>query len=289
MAMSLHDDPDHPSDMENQGLFSMNTPVSSRAYIGNIWKRRDFVLSLPIEELQSQHLDSFLGNVWHLFDPVISAGIYYLIFGVFLGVGAEVDNFVLWLVIGVFAYDLTASTILGGAKSIVGRQGLMRSFRFPRAIVPISNALNHLLSFAFQFLVIVICTFASGIGPSRRWLLLPIAIFLHSAFNLGGSFIAARLNDSFRDIQEIVPFVLRLMRYTTGVMFPIEQFFGKNVLIDFIVRANPLVQLIEFYRWAIIGTNLNIGLFALAFIESIMILWFGFRFFRIAEYKYGRA
>ena len=287
--MTVHDDPHPESDVEDQGLFSLNKSVSSRAYIADIWKRRDFALSLPIEELQSQHLDTFLGNVWHLFDPVISAGIYFLVFGVFLGVGAEVDNFALWLVIGIFAYDLTASTISGGAKSIAGRQGLMRSFRFPRAIVPISNAMGHLLSCGFQFLVIIACTFASGIGPSRRWLLLPVIVLIHSAFNLGGSFIAARLNDSFRDMQEIVPFVLRLMRYTTGVMFPIETFFGKNALIDFVVRANPLVQLINFYRWVLIGTDLNIGLSALALIESFAILWFGFRFFRVAEYKYGKA
>lgn len=287
--MTLHEDPHPESHIENPGLFSLNSPVSSEAYVADIWKRRDFVVSLPIEELQSQHLDTFLGNIWHLFDPLISAAIYYLVFGVFLGVGAETDNYILWLVIGVFTYDLTASTISGGAKSIFGRQGLMRSFRFPRAIVPISNALGHLLSFSFQFLVIAVCTFATGIGPSRRWLLIPLVVLLHTAFNLGGSFIAARLNDSFRDVQEIVPFILRLLRYTTGVMFPVEKFFGKNVLIDFIVSANPLVQLINFYRWVLIGTDLNIGLSIVAVIESVLILWFGFRFFRVAEYRYGKG
>lgn len=145
----------------------------------------------------------------------------------FLGVGAEVDNFILWLVIGVFAYDLTASTISGGAKSIAGRQGLMRSFRFPRAIVPISNALGHLLSFGFQFLVIIACTFATGIGPSRRWLLLPVVVLLHSAFNLGGSFIAARLNDSFRDMQEIVPFFCDLCATPQGSCFLLRRFSVK--------------------------------------------------------------
>lgn len=62
-------------------------------------------------------------------------------------------------------------------------------------------------------------------------------------------------------------------------MFPVETFFGKNALIDFVVRANPLVQLINFYRWVLIGADLNIGLSALALIESFAILWFGFRFF----------
>ncbi len=45
---------------------------------------------------------------------------------------------------------------------------------------------------------------------------------MHSAFNLGGAFIAARLNDAFRDVQQIIPFVFRLLVYVSGVMFPID-------------------------------------------------------------------
>lgn len=80
--MTVHDDPHPESDVEDQGLFSLNESVSSRAYVADIWKRRDFALSLPIEELQSQHLDTFLGNVWHLLIPLLAREFIFSIRGV---------------------------------------------------------------------------------------------------------------------------------------------------------------------------------------------------------------
>ena len=286
--MTVHDDSHPESDDQDQGLFSLDTSVSSRAYVAEIWKRRDFALSLPIEELQSSHKDTLFGNIWHLGNPLLTAGVYYLVFGKFLEVSRGIDNFVVWLIIGVFTYQLTAGTILGGASSIASRQGLMRSFRFPRAIVPISNMIGELLAFAFQFLVIVIFAFATGVGPSRRWFLLPVILLIHTAFNLGGSFIAARLNDGFRDIQQLIPFVLRLAMYASGVMFPLDRIVGRNDLVDWLVRLNPIASLINFYRWMILGTDLNVATSALTVVESMLILWFGFRFFKVAEYRYGQ-
>ena len=286
--MTLQKDPDPDSADQDQGLFSLNKAESSQAYIAEIWKRRDFALSLPIEELQSSHKDTLFGNIWHLGNPLLSAAVYYLIFGQFLAVSRGVNNFVVWLIIGVFAYQLTSGTILGGATSIASRQGLMRSFRFPRAIVPISNMIGELLAFAFQFLVIVIFAFATGVGPSRRWFLLPVILLFHTAFTLGGSLIAARLNDGFRDIQQLIPFVLRLAMYASGVMFPLDRIVGRNNLVDWLVRLNPIASLINFYRWMILGTQLNVTTSALTVVESLLILWFGFRFFKVAEYRYGQ-
>ena len=53
-------------------------------------------------------------------------------------------------------------------------------------------------------------------------------MLLHSGLNLGGAFIAARLNDSFRDVQQIIPFFFRLLMYLSGVMFPFEPFSPRN-------------------------------------------------------------
>lgn len=277
------------SDMDGQGLFSMQGPVSSSAYVREIWRRRDFTLSLPIEELQASHRDTFLGNIWHLGNPLLSAGIYYLIFGKILDISRGVENFAVYLIIGVFTYQLTSRTILGGASSIIRRQGLMNSFRFPRGIIPISNAISELMSFAFQFLIMIAFAFSVGAWPSRRWLLLPLILVIHTAFNLGGSFIAARLSDGLRDMQQLIPFVFRLLMYISGVMIPVEEFLGKYALLDFMVDANPMVHLINFYRWAILGTDLNIGLSVPVLVESFVILWFGLRFFRGAEYRYGKV
>ena len=101
---------------------------------------------MPIEELRVAHQDTLLGNVWHLGNPLLSIAVYYLVFGVVLGVDRGVDNFILWLTVGVFTFGLTSRTVLGGAESISTNQGLMRSIRFPRALLPVSVVISRLLT-----------------------------------------------------------------------------------------------------------------------------------------------
>lgn len=274
---------------EADGLRPLTATVSAQQYLRDIWARRDFTFALPFEELRSSHLDTFLGNVWHLGNPLLSAGVYYLVFAHILNVDRGIDNYIVWLVIGVFAYHLTSSSILGGAKAIDNRQGLMRSFRFPRAIVPISNTIGHLLTFGFQLLVVVLVALGSGVGPSRRWLALPLVLLLHSMLNLGGAFVAARLNDTFRDVEQLIPFVLRLLQYTSGVMFSVDRVLaGDNVWAQRIITLNPIVAILDSYRWMILGTPLRPGALVIALVESVALLVFGFRFFRAAEHSYGK-
>ena len=95
--------------------------------------RRDFAVALPFEEVRSTHQDTLLGNLWHLANPMLSVAVYYLVFGVMLDVSRGIDNYILFLMVGVFTFNLTARCVLGGATSISNNQGLMRSIRFPSA------------------------------------------------------------------------------------------------------------------------------------------------------------
>ena len=192
--------------------------------------------------------------------------------------------------VGVFAYGLTSSTVLGGASSIAQREGLMRSFRFPRAIVPISSAIGNLITFGFQLLVLAGLALITGEGVSRRWLVLPLVVLVHSALNLGGALVVARLNDTFRDVQQLIPFVFRLLQFTSGVMFSVDKILASNSkLVKAAVVYNPLVPILNMYRWVFMGGAIDVTACVRATVVSGLLLIFGFRFFRAAEHKYGRA
>ncbi len=121
-----------------------------------MWERRAFAVAMPLEEVRSSHQDTLLGNVWHLANPMLSVGVYYLVFGLILDTSGRIDNYILWLTIGVFAYGLTSRSVLAGATSIASNQGLMRAMRFPRALIPVSTVLGRLLTFGFELAVLVI-------------------------------------------------------------------------------------------------------------------------------------
>ena len=138
--------------------------------------------------MRSAHQDTLLGNVWHLANPMLSVAVYYLVFGVMLDVSRGIDNYVLWLMIGVFTFNLTSRCVLGGATAISNNQGLMRAIRFPRALLPVSVIVQRLLTFGFELAVLAAVALLTGEGVTWRWLALPIVIGVHSALNLGGAF-----------------------------------------------------------------------------------------------------
>jgi teichoic acid transport system permease protein len=273
-------------------LRPLNARLPTGEYLADMWARRDFVVAMPMEQLRAAHQDTLLGNVWHLGNPLLSTAVYYFVFGVVLGVDRGVDNFILWLMVGVFAFGLTSGTVTGGATAISSNQGLMRAIRFPRALLPLSVVISRLMTFGFQLLVIAGVALLTGEGISRRWVILPLVVLVHTAMNAGGAFIAARLNDSFRDIQQIIPFFFRLLIYVSGVMFPIDsRLVGSDIppIIVQIVRLNPLVPMLDMYRWVFLGNPVPLDRVAYATASAGVLLVFGFWFFRSAEMRYGRG
>jgi teichoic acid transport system permease protein len=274
-------------------LRRLDTQLPTGRYLADMWARRDFVLAMPVEQLRVAHQDTLLGNIWHLGNPLLSTAVYYLVFGVMLGVSRGVDNFILWLMVGVFAFGLTSRTIIGGAGAISTNGGLMRAIRFPRALLPVSVVISRLLTFGFQLVVLVVVTLATGEGISRRWLALPLVLVVHTALNLGGAFVAARLNDAVRDVQQILPFIFRLLTYVSGVVFPIDSARIANAdvppLLLQLINLNPIVPILNMYRWVFLGDPVAFDDVVYAIASSGVLLAFGFWYFRAAELRYGRA
>jgi teichoic acid transport system permease protein len=270
----------------------LHTQLPTGRYLADLWARRDFAVAMPLEELRVSHQDTLLGNIWHLGNPLLYAGVYYFVFGVLLGVDRGVPNFPLWLMVGVFSFHLTTRTVNRGAKAVSGNRGLMRAIRFPRALLPISVVISQLLTFGFQLAVLFAVALGTGEGISRRWLALPFVLLVHTAFNLGLAFIAARMNDSFRDVQEILPFIFRLLAFVSGVMFPIDIRLGRADIppqLELLLNLNPLVPLLNMYRWVFQGLPVGLGSTVYAIAVSGLVLVFGFWYFRAAELRYGRS
>lgn len=273
-------------------LVPLHARLPARRYLADMWARRDFALGLPIEEVRAAHQNTLLGNVWHLANPMLSVAVYYLVFGVMLDVSSSTPNYVLWLMIGVFTFGLTNKCVVGGAASISNNQGLMRSIRFPRALLPVSVIVSKLLTFGFELIVLAAVAVATGESVNARWLALPIVLLVHSALNLGGAFIAARLNDAFRDVEQIIPFIFRLLTYLSGVMFPLDRFVSDErggSLLKTAISLNPLVAVLDLYRWVFLGTAITGSEVFRLLVVTVVLLVFGFSFFRAAESRYGRA
>ena len=280
------------TDERNQDISHLRTTDVSQsviAYLRLMWARRHFAYSLQAERFRSQHRNTALGNFWNLLNPLLTAGVYFLIFGVILNASRGVDNYILWLVIGLFAFRSTQAMVAQGARSVTARQGLVRSLRFPRALLPVSTTIGELLSFGFEVFILFVFALVTGEGISWKVVFLPAVVALHTVFNLGLAFIVARLNDAFRDVQQIIPFVFMLARYLVGVMVPIERFSeSAPAAIYYVIAWNPMVQILDLYRWIFMDVPISFYDVIHAVVLSVLVLAIGFKFFIGAEHRYGR-
>jgi teichoic acid transport system permease protein len=277
------------------GLVRLGGTPPLRDYLTQLWDRRQFARENALGELRAQHMDTTLGAVWHLLNPILLVTVYYVVFDLILNATRGVENFIAFLSVGIFAYYWAQKAITGGARSIVSNEGLIRSLQFPRALLPISTVMQETIAFLPGVGVMVAIVVLTGEGLSFAWLMVVPVFLLQSAFVLGAAFITARAADTFRDTLNLLPFLFRLVFYGSGVLYAVDQRFHSAFEIwwvEAIFIANPFYCFISLWRDSLMTTQeiRHIELMWLsATAWSIGLLLVGLLIFRAGEKAYGRG
>lgn len=257
-------------------------------YLREVIDRRSYIWYVAKQELRSQQVLNVLGNLWHLLNPLLTITVYYLIFGLLLKTTRGVDNFMLFLTIGLFIFQFTQKSTMEGAKSIVGNKGLLKGVRFPRAILPITSTVTELLASLSPFALMFGMAIVTGQAPLWSWLVLPLVIGVQFVFNLGAAMIAARMASHFRDTTQILPFFFRLLLYASGVIYSVDAYVDNNPVVKLLFTLNPMYCFLTAARWSVMGTSLDFTLVVSGIVWSIGLCVGGFLWFRAAEASYAR-
>ena len=269
-------------------LIDLGGHQSVGSYLADVWSRREYMMESALGTLRAAHLNTVLGNVWHILNPLMLVGVYYLIFGVVLETDRGVDNFIAYLAVGIFSFRFTRSSIQRGAGSIARNDSLIRSIYFPRAVLPISTTLEQLYMLIPSLIVVLAISLITGEPVRVTWLALPAIFGVQALFSLGGAFIAARITDTFRDFENVLPYLFRILFYASGVLFSVD-YFVTDPTMRSLFNANPLYAFITLARWAILDEPAGIAVVISALAWTVGLLVFGFVFFHRAEHRYGRG
>ncbi|MER6977188.1 ABC transporter permease [Streptomyces carpinensis] len=265
-------------------------------YVRQLWGRRHFILAFSQAKLTAQYSQAKLGQVWQVATPLLNAAVYYFIFGVILKAsrGMGHDTYIPFLVIGVFVFTFTQSSVMAGVRAISGNLGLVRALHFPRASLPISFALQQLQQLLFSMVVVFLVAIGFGNYPGLSWLLIVPALVLQFLFNSGLALILARLGAKTPDLAQLMPFVMRTWMYASGVMFSISgMLVGKPEWVIRLMQANPAAVYMDLVRFALIdgygASHLPPHVWALALFWAVAVFGGGFVYFWKAEERYGRG
>ncbi|WP_420450880.1 ABC transporter permease [Ilumatobacter sp.] len=256
-------------------------------YVRDVWARRGYVWYVALQELRNRQITNVLGNLWHLLNPALSIFVYYLIFGLLLKTDRGVDDFLLFLTVGLFVFQFTQKSTVDGAKSVVGNAGIVKGIKFPRAILPITSTVTELLSSLSTFALMFVILLIGGQAPRLTWLLFPAVVALQLVFNLGAAMIAARMTTHFRDTTQVLPFFFRLLLYGSGVIFSVDAY-AERPDVEFLFTLNPMYCLLTIARWTTLGGALHPALIVSAVVWSLVIVTVGFTWFRAGEEDYAR-
>ncbi len=260
--------------------------LALRDYLRELAARRDYIVTVPRQELRAQHMNTLLGNLWFLVNPLLQTVIYYLVFGLLLGTDRGLDNFMVYLVVGVLTLGYFNQTINKASRSIEANQTLIRSLYFPRAVIPAAGALTNLYTYLPSFGVMLVVALITGESVSLRWLALPPILGCLFLFVSGAGFLFARLGSVFRDLSNIIPHGTRLLFYASGTIFDPTKFTtNPAVLVWF--EINPIYQFLTLIRWALMDLETPGWFWIAAPIWALVSLVGGFLIFWRGELSYG--
>jgi teichoic acid transport system permease protein len=285
---------------DKYGLSVSGARPSLSEYTRQLWARRHFILAFSRAKLTAQYSQAKLGQLWQVATPLLNAAVYFFIFGILLGgrkgTPGGPDNYIPFLVTGVFVFTFTQTSALNGVRAISSNLGLVRALHFPRASLPISISLQQLQQLLYSMIVLVIILIGFGQFPKWSWLLIVPALVCQFGFNTGLALIMARLGSKTPDLAQLMPFITRTWMYASGVMFPLEHMLKKANAASWVVdvlQANPAAVYMDLMRFAFIdgytGQDLPPHVWALALGWALLVGVGGFVFFWKAEERYGRG
>ena len=286
--------PSLPDLAQRHGLKPAGTRPRLGAYIGQIWKFRQFIGTYANGRTVAAFGESRLGRVWQVLTPLINAGVYFLIFGIILDTRRGMDNFIGYLCIGLFIFTYTQNVISAAVQAISGQLGLVRALQFPRASLPIAMTLVQLQNLIGSMIVLAGIVMLTREPVTLKWLWLLPTLALQTMFNLGIALVVARLGAKVSDLKHLVPYVTRIWMYCSGILYNVTVFIQHlPAWASDLVHANPLLVYIELARYSMMenpplaSTFTNLWIMAGAW--AVAMCGFGFIYFWQGESEYGRG
>ncbi|MEO3872079.1 ABC transporter permease [Nonomuraea sp. B12E4] len=263
-------------------------------YVRQLWERRHFILTYASSRNVSRYSGSALGQLWQVLTPLLNAGIYYVMFGLILGGSHGIDNYVGFLLTGMFVFTYTQRTVTAGAKSISGNLSLIRALHFPRASLPLAYTIQELQQLLISMGVLLVIVLFTGEAPNWFWLMIPMVLLLQTMFNVGAGLILARVGSTLRDLNQLLPFIMRTWLYASGVFFAIQaKVVGSAGLPEWVATVmylNPAASYIEWMRDILITTHTPPQLVWMSCLGwAVVTMALGFWYFWRAEDRYGRG
>ncbi len=245
----------------DRSLREINTPTPFLLAPWLMWvnlRKYHYLVSNFIKrDLRLKYRNSVLGYFWSLLEPLLLAGVYYVLFSIIANRPEE--NYPLWVLVGVLTWGYFSRCLNGSVACLTKNVSMIKGVFFPRELYALTNVGSNLIITMLSMLVVIPFMIYLGLIPNLNLLMVPLGLLLMSMLALGLGLGVASLNAVNRDVEHFFRFLTRVGFFLSPVMWTIEM--APSSRVDHLL-LNPMVVPITMVRNRIDGRTLGIeGLF----------------------------
>jgi lipopolysaccharide transport system permease protein len=261
--------------------------LAERHYWRDLWRYRELFLVLAWRDVSVRYKQTVIGLLWALIQPLATMLVFTVIFGQVAKLPSDgAAPYALLVYAGLLPWQLFSTSLIGAANSLIGNANLISKVYFPRLIVPTAAIVVSFVDFLISFAILIGLMLWYQFMPGWQILTLPFFMVMAFLASLGPGLLITALNVKFRDFRYVIPFIVQFGLYVSPVGF------SSAVVPEewrLLYSLNPVVGVIDGFRWAILGGNSHLYLpgFLLNWGVIFFFLWLGIRQFRNMEKSFA--
>jgi len=217
-----------------------------------LWEAREVFYRFGQRDVVLRYRQTAVGVAWVLIQPLVSAGIFSMIFGNVAQLPSDGVPYFLFAYVGMLAWNLFSGVVSRASSSLVSNQALVAKVFFPRMLVPLSTSLSVLVDFVVAFGLYVVLVLVYGAAPGWQIaLVIPMTVLILT-LGLGIGLAASAIMVKYRDVAYVLPWLLQIGLYATPVAYSLS---AVPPDLEWLFMLNPLTWVLESFRYSLLGTS----------------------------------
>jgi lipopolysaccharide transport system permease protein len=254
--------------------------------LNELWAYRELLFFLTWRDIKVRYKQTVLGAAWAIIQPFMTMIVFSLFFGGLAQVPSDGVPYPIFAYAALVPWTFFATGLTMSSNSLVGSANLIKKVFFPRLVIPIATVFSGVIDFILAFLVLLLMMVFFGIMPTINVVLLPLFVLLAFVTALGVGLWLSAMNVQFRDVRYTVPFLTQFWLFATPIAYPSTLI--ENDLLRTLYGINPMVGVVEGFRWALLGTETAPGPIIIASsLAAVTLFVSGLFYFRRMEKSFA--
>ncbi len=263
------------------GLVRLRPPTRvPQSGLAELLRSRDVVMVLASRDIKLRYRQTAFGVGWVVLGPLLGAGVFAIVFGGVADLSSEGVSYFAFALAGMTAWNLVSGTVLRATQSLVQNPAMVSRVYVPRLALPVSAMMASVVDLLVSCGLLAVVCAVEGIAPGPAILLAPVWLVLLLSLAGGVGLVLAAALVRYRDIATVVTLAVQLVLFASPVAYSAA---AVPPRFDLLYTLNPLVGLLEGFRWSTLGTpapsagRLLAGIGVALVSPVIGLLWFAKR------------